>query len=198
MRLYYSHFSGVTLLEMLAVISIILVLSSVVMISVANVSEGAQRAKAERNAALLNTAIEQYSSMGGDLSAALSEGNPVSAVINSLRSSQPAAIRMGGPFIDSGKGPIMSSDGWRVYLSSRVVQTNARVQIFFEITNSAGVSGIEGFTPMAEPTGFIPIGLMSLDSTNIMSSGAPVLTNRAVIPAGPPAGTWSSSSASFY
>jgi len=197
MRFYRSNIAGVTLLEMLAVISIILVLSSVVMVSVSGISEGAKRARAERNASLLNGAIEQYSSKGGDLSGAISMSDPMSVVVNSLRSSQPAAIRMGGPFIDSGMGPVMSTTGWRVYLASRVVQTNARPQIYFELTNGPGVSGIEGFTPAAEPSGFTPLGLMTLDSTNILSSGAPSLTNR-VVPIGTPAGTWTSSTDTFY
>ena len=196
MKLSSSALCAFTLMEMLSVIAIILVLSSVVMLSVSGVTESAQRARAERNAALLNEAIEKYSAKGGDLSSIIAtpafgstttgDSAAVSGVVNTLRSMHANMVRMGGPFIDAGMSPILTNTGWRTYLVGRVVQTNARTQLYFDITNSGSVVGVTGFEPGSSVNMGVPIGSMIYSTTQYTSGGAPPLPTSTALPAATP------------
>lgn len=176
MKLSYllSNSKGVTLVELLGVIAIITVLSSVVIVSISGANEAAKQARAEHNVAILNEGIERFMSRGGDLTSILDSGSPEVALVNTLRSSDANIVRMGGPFIDSAMGPEMASTGWRAILKHRII--DGAMQVYFDVTDESSDSGIIGFKHASMPADFIPIGVpASLGKNMAPTDAAPSL-----------------------
>jgi type II secretory pathway pseudopilin PulG len=155
----HSKARGLSLLELLGAMSIVMLLTSVGIMGLQGVKEASEEGRARNNIRTLNEALERFAARGGDPNVALNGGDGASPedLINTLRSNQPAVLRMGGPFLDPDKGPVMGGDGtWRVIarrlpLHYKVESPGAapvpvtdpktgepRMTVFFELMNPEG------------------------------------------------------------
>lgn len=169
--------SGFTLVEVLGVVAIIAVLTAIVLTVIANAQDAAKRARAERNVAILNEAMESYMAGGGVFTAAadMQSLERVNVIVNSLRSTHPSALSIGGPFLAGYMLPEIAAVGWRAVAKSREIE--GRQQLYFDVTKEEGEMGITGFGSGPLPNGFEPIGIsagVSSSASNLM--GSPTLS----------------------
>jgi len=109
---YFSKLCALTLVELLGAISIAMVLTSVGMYAMNGIKAASEEARAQNNIRVLNEAIERFAARGGNPVVAAEAGGGVygdpTPLINTLRSSHPDMLAMGGPFLDSAKEPMVA------------------------------------------------------------------------------------------
>jgi type II secretory pathway pseudopilin PulG len=117
---------GYSLIEILGVIALVLTLSVVAIPSLRNFSEGSKQGVAVRNAAALNSAVQQYDQRGGLLTARVPVPDNVAsirntallpelAVLNYLRSNDSLAGQ-----VSAWQEPIFDDKGYRVVWVNRI------------------------------------------------------------------------------
>lgn len=147
-------FSGLTLVELLGAVSVVMVLTSVALMGLKGIKEYSEEGRARNNIRTLNEALERFASRGGDPNKALNgnDGDSPENLIDTLRSTHPAMLSMGGPFLDADRGPVMGGDGtWRVIARKLNLHFNAdntpaldprtnepRTTVFFELMDPEG------------------------------------------------------------
>jgi len=107
---------GFSLIEVLGVVGVILILAVLSIPAMRNMSEGSKASVASRNAASLNSAVQQYDQLGGLMTAQVfsTEADPELKVLNLLRSAIGAKGNETGQLIASWQEPIIATSGPRV------------------------------------------------------------------------------------
>lgn len=195
----YKH-AGFTVMELMAVIAIVLLLTSVASIGIRGAIDASRTARAKHNARLLNEGIERFMSRGGDPTQFLNSTNPTVTIVDNLRSQHAKSLAFGGPFIDPSKGAKLATNGWRAVMISTNIQAGARTQIFFKATNSGTQTGIEGFEVQVLPPDFEPVGIYSNYFTNSQWStgNAPGIRTSTITVVNPSSSTYTNSSSTYY
>lgn len=188
-----------SLLELLAAISIIMILTTVVTIGIGGAINASQASRAQHNSRLMNEAIERFMARGGDVTQVLNSNEPTSVLVDNLRSVNPKSLAFGGPFIEPGMGAKLDTNGWRAVMVATNIQTNARTQIFFKPTNQGTALGIIGFEAKPIPSGFEPIGLYEKGTNRAWNAAnAPLLRTSTITVTAPSATIKSNSTSSYY
>jgi len=166
--LVMSSIRAFSLLEVLGVVGVVLLLAVLALPAMRNMSEGSKASVAERNAAALNSAVQQYDQLGGLMSAQVHESDPTPelAVLNLLRNAFNVNGDQTGQLVASWQEPVMARTGPRVVWINGVADLpankptksasgarNINVERAiaegtggrFEVITAAGRSGIVGF-----------------------------------------------------
>lgn len=104
-------------MELLGVVGVILILAVLTLPSLRNMSEGSKSSVAERNAAALNSAVQQYDQLGGLMTAqvfAVSDRTDELKVLEFLRSEKNVNGSETGQLVASWQKPIFGTSGPRV------------------------------------------------------------------------------------
>jgi type II secretory pathway pseudopilin PulG/chromosome segregation ATPase len=111
--------SGYTFSEVVGVLAVILTLGAIAIPSIQNFQQGSKQGVALRNAAALNSAVQQYDQLGGLLTAQVPVLPDVESIVDPAQLPEMKVLNLlrggeGGAVISAWQEPIFSREGYRV------------------------------------------------------------------------------------